>query len=249
MQQALQTPFQLDQSTYHGGACIGVVMFSDVNYEPRELLKSAELAMYDAKSGGRDSLRFFNAQMQEQVRRRAELDGAIYRALENDEFSLGLQPQYDAQGRILGVESLVRWEHPVKGVIMPGEFIPAAEASGLILRLGHRILRQACTRLAAWSSHPQLGRLSIAVNISARQLHDDGFVDDLCRILDPNDAAIVRTIVALGQTLGLAVIAEGVETPAQRDMLLTSGCSLFQGYLFSYPVPAAEFESRLEQTP
>ncbi len=324
VQQALQTPFQLDQSTYHGSACIGVVMFSDVNYEPRELLKSAELAMYDAKSGGRDSLRFFNTQMQEQVRRRAELDGAIYRALENDEFSLWLQPQYDAQGRILGVESLVRWEHAVKGVIMPGEFIPAAEASGLILRLGHRILRQACTRLAAWSSHPQLGRLSIAVNISARQLHDDGFVDDLCRILDdtgadgnfleleltetllvknveeaivkmgrlrergvrfslddfgtgyssmnylkrlpleklkidksfvrdlltdPNDAAIVRTIVALGQTLGLAVIAEGVETPAQRDMLLTSGCSLFQGYLFSYPVPAAEFESRLEQTP
>ncbi|MEQ8514904.1 MAG: EAL domain-containing protein [Chromatocurvus sp.] len=324
VQQALQAPFQLNQNAYHGSACIGVVMFSDANYDPRELLKSAELAMYDAKSGGRDSLRFFNAHMQERVRQRAELDGAIHRALENDEFSLWLQPQYDAREQVFGVESLARWEHPVKGVIMPDVFIPAAEASGLILRLGHRILTQACTQLAAWSTHPQLDRMSIAVNVSARQLHDDAFVDDLCSILDetgadgnlleleltesllvtnveeaiikmgrlrergvrfslddfgtgyssmnylkrlpleklkidksfvrdlltdPNDAAIVRTIVALGDTLGLSVVAEGVETPAQRDMLLTSGCSLFQGYLFSYPIPVAEFESRLEQTP
>lgn len=324
VQQALQTPFPLQQGDYRGSACIGVVMFSDVDYDPHALLKSAELAMYDAKAGGRDRLRFFNPYMQEQVRRRAELENAIFRALENDEFSLWYQPQYDAGNRIMGLEALVRWEHPVKGVIMPDVFIPATEASGLILRLGRRILRKACTQLAIWSGHPQLGRLPIAVNISARQLHDDAFVDDILAILDttgadpnlleleltetllvknvedaivkmrqlrargvrfslddfgtgyssmnylkrlplerlkidksfvrdlltdPNDAAIVRTIVALGQSLGLSVIAEGVETVAQRDMLLTSGCSLFQGYLFSYPLPLDEFELLLEQDP
>lgn len=324
VQEALQAPFTLQQNVYNGSACIGVVMFSDVGYDPRELLKSAELAMYDAKATGRNTLRFFNPDMQEQAHQRAELEGAIYRALDNDEFTLWFQPQYDAENRILGLEALVRWEHPDHGVIMPDVFIPAAEASGLILRMGHRILFDACTRLSAWEDHPHLGNLSIAVNISARQLHDSAFVDELCDILDrtgangnlleleltetllvknveeaivkmerlrergvrfalddfgtgyssmnylkrlpleklkidksfvrdllsdPNDAAIVRTIVALGQSLGLSVIAEGVETAAQRDMLLDSGCSLFQGYLFSYPVPVTELESRLGQHP
>ncbi|TCO72631.1 putative bifunctional diguanylate cyclase/phosphodiesterase [Chromatocurvus halotolerans] len=324
VQQALQASFQLHNTAYHGSACIGVVMFSDVGYDARELLKSAELAMYEAKADGRDSLRFFNADMQDQVHQRAELASAIYRALENDEFTLWYQPQYDAQGKILGMESLVRWEHPVKGVIMPGVFIPASEANGLILRLGNRILFKACTQLAAWSTHPLLGGLTVAVNVSASQLHNDAFVDDVCRILDetgananlleleltetllvrnveeaivkmgrlrergvrfslddfgtgyssmnylkrlpleklkidrsfvrdlltdPNDAAIVRTIVALGESLGLAVIAEGVETAAQRDMLATSGCCLYQGYLFSHPVPAAELEAGMTHTP
>lgn len=324
VQQALQASFELQDTRYHGSACIGVVMFSDVSYDSRELLKSAEVAMYDAKAGGRDSLRFFNTDMQVKVRQRAELEDAIHRALENDEFSLWYQPQYDARGQILGMEALVRWAHPTRGVMMPDAFIPASESSGLILRLGNRILFKACAQLAAWSAHPLLGRLSIAVNISARQLHDDAFVDDICTILDatgananlleleltetllvrnveeaivkmgrlrdrgvrfslddfgtgyssmnylkrlpleklkidksfvrdlltdPNDAAIVRTIVALGESLGLAVIAEGVETAAQRDMLAASGCCLYQGYLFSHPVPAADLEAGITHNP
>ena len=320
-QAALQKTFRLEDTEYRGSACIGVVMFSDVGYQAAELLKSAELAMYDAKAAGRNSLRFFNQEMQQQVLQRTELESAIHRALDNGEFALWYQPQYDEQGRVLGLEALLRWEDPVNGIIMPGKFIPAAETSGLILQLGHQIFSSACQQLADWAGHPALGGVSIAVNISARQLHDDDFVDNILAILDatgadanlleleltetllvknvedaivkmqrlrkrgvrfalddfgtgyssmnylkrlpleklkidqsfvrdlltdPNDAAIVRTIVALGQSLGLVVIAEGVETEAQRDMLLASGCSRFQGYFFGYPLPADELRAGLE---
>jgi EAL domain-containing protein (putative c-di-GMP-specific phosphodiesterase class I) len=295
-------------------------MFSDAPRDTRELIKKAELAMYAAKSAGRGGFSFFDPSMQAHVRLRAELEAGIRRALEQEEFRLWYQPQFNQDGELIGLEALVRWQHPEQGMVSPAHFIPVAESSGLILPLGQWILRTACEQLVAWRQHPILAGRRVAVNISARQMQHDGFVAEVCSILDqtgadahtleleltetllvqnmeqtiekmrvlrqrgvhfalddfgtgyssmsylkrlpldklkidqsfvrdlmsdPNDAAIIRTIVALGRSLELSVLAEGVETDEQHQALVASGCHGFQGYLFSRPVAAAELERRL----
>jgi diguanylate cyclase (GGDEF)-like protein len=318
---ALQAPFPVGALSYAGSACIGVAMFSDVDFDAHRLLQSAELAMYNAKSSGRDTVRYFNPAMQAEARERAELEQDLLRGLQAGEFCLWYQPQYNTAGEVVAVEALARWEHPLHGTLLPQAFIGPAELSGQILSIGRYLLREACEQLAEWARHPVFGELNIAVNISARQLQEPDFVTELLAILeasgargerleleltesvlldgvedaivkmlelashgirfsiddfgtgyssmsylkrlplaklkidkdfvrdiltDPNDAAIVRAIITLGQSLGLTVIAEGVETDAQRDILVTSGCPLFQGYLFSRPQPASELESYLD---
>jgi diguanylate cyclase (GGDEF)-like protein/PAS domain S-box-containing protein len=316
----LTDPASGGQRPYHCTASIGITLFDGQSLPADELLKRADTAMYRAKAAGRDSLRFFDPEMQTSVAARAAMEIALRKAITEEQFLLHFQPQVDAAGRMTGAEVLIRWQHPERGMVPPGEFIPLAEESGLILPIGHWVLHTACQQLAAWAARPQTAHLNLAVNVSARQFSLPNLVEQVLALIeqtgapperlkleltesmlldntsdmiakmhalkargvsfslddfgtgysslsylkrlpldqlkidqsfvrdvldDPNDAAIARTIVTLGQSLGLAVIAEGVETAAQRDFLAASGCLNYQGYFFSRPVPLAAFEQLL----
>lgn len=316
----LGSPYTLAGYQYRSTPSIGVAVFNHVPTTVGELLKQADLAMYQAKTAGRNTLRFFNPGMQQAVDERAALEADLRNALSQQEFSLHYQPQIDAHGTILGVEALLRWAHPQRGMVSPACFIPLAEETGLVLPLGRWVLHTACSLLAAWQQVPALAPLTMAVNVSSRQFRDAGFVDDVARVLavtgappgqlkleltesllvedmaatiatmealralgvgfslddfgtgysslaylkrmplgqlkidqsfvrdlltDPNDAAIVRTIIGLAASLGLGVIAEGVETNEQRDWLAHAGCAVYQGYFFSRPLPVGLLEQLL----
>ena len=316
----LSAPYDLGGYQYRSTPSIGIAPFSGApgsdgagsSDTVGELLKQADLAMYQSKTAGRHTLRFFDPRMQQVVTERAALERDLRMALAEDQFSLHYQPQVDHQGRSIGVEALLRWNHPRRGNVPPADFIALAEETGLILMLGRWVLHTACRRLAQWRKDPQLRHLTMAVNVSSRQFRHASFVQDVVRVLavtgapssllkleltesllvedmdatiatmtalrtysigfslddfgtgysslgylkcmpldqlkidqgfvrdlltDANDAAIVNTIIALGQSLGLQVMAEGVETVAQRDLLLRAGCKSFQGYLYGRPVP------------
>ena len=310
----LAQPYQLDGCQYRTTPSIGIAPFARGDCTVGDLLKQADLAMYQAKTGGRNTLRFYDPHMQAVVSARAELEADMRSALAQGEFLLHYQPQVRHDGKLVGVEALARWRHPVRGLVPPSEFIPVAEETGLILTLGRWVLHTACQTLAQWQDEPPLRHLSMAVNVSSKQFRSASFVDDVGRILavtgapakrlkleltesvlvdnveaiiatmealrtlgvgfslddfgtgysslsylkrmplhqlkidqsfvrdlltDPNDAAIVDTIVALSAALGLDVIAEGVETLEQREMLLQAGCMAFQGYLYSRPLDDA----------
>lgn len=318
LQTALMEPYDLNGYTYGCTASIGVALFSDAQGSLETMLKLADMAMSSAKAEGRNVLRFFNPDMQTRVQALAALENDLRDALVQRQFSLYYQPQVDESGRVRGMEALLRWQHPQRGMVSPAEFIPVAESSGLILPIGRWVLQTACEQLVHWAQRPQTAGWTLAVNVSARQFRqsdfanevrevlqatgappqrleleltesqllddidsvigkmsllqyegvtfslddfgtgysalaylkrlplsklkiDQGFVRDL--LTDPNDAAIVRTIVALGRSLDLRVIAEGVETEAQRAVLQQLGCTEYQGYLFSRPEPAAEIEA------
>ncbi|MBV7540308.1 EAL domain-containing protein [Acidovorax sp. sic0104] len=319
---ALRAPYMLHGTAHHSSLSMGVTVFSGMRETVDELLKRADLALYQAKSAGRDTLRYYDPQMQAAVSARAALERDMRIGLALGQFELYYQPQID-RGRITGAEVLLRWRHPRDGFVSPAHFIPLAEETGLILPLGEWVLRMACNRLAAWAEHPELAALSLAVNVSPRQFHQGNFVAQVLEALassgapghqlklemteglllqdvedtiekmgllkgyglgfslddfgtgysslaylkrlpldqlkidqsfvrdvltDPNDAAIARTVVALGTSLGLRVIAEGVETEAQREFLERHQCHAWQGYLFSPPVPVAEFEALVRST-
>ena len=321
--QLLSEPFSLQERQYSISASVGVVMFSD-GCNGYELLQRADLAMYDAKERGRNGMRFFNQQMQADVSARAELATGLRQALKNREFVLHFQPQLQSGKGVVGAEVLLRWQHPEQGMIAPGHFIPVAEATGQILAIGHWVLEQSCLQLAEWARRPETSQWYLAVNISARQLHANDFVQEVKRALhfsgadpgkllleltesqllqdidvvidkmqqlnelgvrfslddfgtgysslsylkklplkqlkidrsfvrdiltDPNDKAIIKTILALGVSLELAVIAEGVETQEQYNKLLQLGCQQFQGFLFGKPVPESEFMTQMNQQP
>jgi predicted signal transduction protein with EAL and GGDEF domain len=308
-------PFELDAHIYNITASIGVAMFSDAIDSIDDLLKRADMAMYEAKSRGRNLLKFFNPAMQASLEARAELETELHDALQRQQFVLYYQPQVDAVGDVVGAEALIRWKHPVKGVISPAVFIHVAELTGQILPLGRWILRTACMQLAEWASDPDREHLVVAVNVSAREFHQADFVAGVQKILqetganperlelelteslladdveamigkmealkrygirfslddfgtgysslsylkrlpldqlkidcsfvrdlltDANDEAIVRTILTLGESMDILIVAEGVETPEQRDALLRLGCHRQQGYLFGRPAPAGE---------
>ncbi len=297
---------------------IGVTLFTDHSETSDELLKRADLAMYEAKKAGRNTLRFFDPEMQAAVAARAALEADLRNAVLCDQFKLFYQAQVDGEGHLTGVEALVRWLHPERGIVPPGEFIPLAEETGLILPLGQWVLQVACAQLTSWSMRPEMSHLTISVNVSAHQFHqkefvvqvlaiiartgasprllkleltesllvddvesviakmtelkangvgfslddfgtgysslsylkrlpldqlkiDQSFVRDI--LVDPNDAAIAKMVIVLAQSLGLAVIAEGVETEAQRLFLERLGCHAYQGYLFGRPIPVEEFEA------
>ncbi len=314
---ALNQSYRLGAHEYRSTPSIGVTLFCGHDCAMDELLKQADIAMYQAKRAGRNTVRMFDPAMQAAISARSSMELDLRKALLAREFVLYFQPQVDAAGRVIGAEALLRWNHPERGLVSPAEFIPLAEETGLILPLGQWVLETACTQLAAWSVTPQTSHLSLAVNVSARQFSVPHFVRDVLAVIeqtgvaptqlkleltesllldnaedviakmlalkergvsfslddfgtgysslsylkrlpldqlkidrsfvrdiliDPNDAAIARTIVALGQSLGLAVIAEGVETEAQRDFLAANGCLAYQGYLFSRPLPKDEFE-------
>ena len=297
---------------------IGVTLFSGHQSSIEELLKQADLAMYQSKTAGRNNLRFFDPEMQAIVTNRAALEVELREAVRQQQFILYYQAQVDGDGRLTGVEALVRWQHPQRGLVSPANFIPLAEETGLILPLGLWVLETACTQLAKWAAQTNMAHLSVAVNVSANQLHQADFVAQVLAVLsrtganpqrlkleltesllvvnventiakmttlkaqgvgfslddfgtgysslsylkrlpldqlkidqsfvrdiliDPNDAAIAKMVIALAASLGPTVIAEGVETEAQRDFLARQGCHAYQGYLFSRPLPLDEFEA------
>ena len=315
---SLNEPYLLNGVEYHSSCSIGIGLFHDHEVTVDELLKRADMAMYEAKNSGRDMLRFFDPVMQTRVEERSMLEADLRRAITGqDQFLLYYQVQVDLAGGWVGAEALVRWRHPERGLVSPVDFIPLAEESGLILPLGHWVLTAACRQLADWAMRPETAHLTLAVNISAKQFRLPTFVEMVCALVDefgvnpenlkleitesmllddvddivakmmalkergiafslddfgtgysslsylkrlplcqlkidqsfvndvlddPNDAAIIKAIIALAQSMNLAVIAEGVETEAQRMFLELNGCHAFQGYLFSRPIPVAEFE-------
>ncbi|MET1113638.1 MAG: EAL domain-containing protein [Comamonas sp.] len=316
--QALRQPYVLDDGQdCHATVSIGATIFQGLDDTVDELLRRADLAMYQAKKAGRDTLQFFDPRMQQVVRERATLEQDLRTGLAQEQFELFFQPQVE-NGHIMGAEGLLRWRHPSQGFVSPANFIPLAEESGLIVPLGEWVLHTACRQLERWSHDPALSHLVVAVNVSPRQFYQAQFVDQVLAavalsgalparlkleltegllltdiddtiakmvqlkqhgvgfslddfgtgysslaylkrlpldqlkidqsfvrdvLTDPNDAAIAKTIVALGMSLGLRVIAEGVETEAQRAFLHEHGCHAWQGYLLSPPVPVAQFEA------
>ena len=319
----LNLPYQIGHFSHHSTASIGVTLFSGNQSSVDDLMKQADLAMYRAKGAGRNIVRFFDPAMEAIVKVRAELEDDLRQAIDKKQFLLHYQPQVVDDGRITGAEVLVRWQHPLRGMISPADFIPLAEDTDLILPLGQWVLETACRKLALWSTRPETAALNIAVNVSAKQFRQPGFVDQVLAAVkqssadprrlkleltesllvdnveeiiekmhrlkakgigfslddfgtgysslsylkrlpldqlkidqsfvrdvlsDPNDAAIAKTIVTLGQSLGLAVIAEGVETQAQRDFLANAGCYAYQGYFFSKPLPEELFEQFLDHS-
>jgi diguanylate cyclase (GGDEF)-like protein/PAS domain S-box-containing protein len=182
----LREPFQLTGHQHFATPSIGVTSFNGQQSDVGELLKQADLAMYQAKSLGRNTLCFFDPNMQATVSANAAVSSDLRVALSEQQFVVHYQPQVDRVGVITGVEALVRWQHPVRGLIFPADFIPVAEDTGLILPLGQWVLEKACEQLAAWADRPQTSNLSIAVNVSVRQFRHPDFVDMVM-------AAITRT--------------------------------------------------------
>ena len=327
---AIAEPLEVQGQVLHLSAGAGVVMIPNDSRDAPELLREAETAMHRAKDAGDSRVYFFAHALQEAASERLALRSDLRRALEAKPAPLLLhyQPQVDSQGRLAGVEALVRWQDPRRGLVSPVHFIPEAEASGLIVPLGNWVLEEAATTLHRWQNDPACAawatKLTMAVNVSARQFREADFigriesliarvgiaafsleleltesvlVDDLEATLEkmaqlrshgvrfalddfgtgysslaylkrlPIDvlkidrsftmdidapehsgqgkrpAVLIDAIVAMAHQLDLRVLAEGVETLAQQERLLRSGCDLFQGYRFSRPLPEAEFRA------
>jgi diguanylate cyclase (GGDEF)-like protein/PAS domain S-box-containing protein len=308
--------YQLGDINYRATASIGATLFCGEETSIEDLLKQADLAMYKSKDTGRNTLHFFDADMEAVVLKRATLENDLHDALQKSQFLLYYQAQI-MNGKLTGCEALVRWQHPQRGLVPPNEFIPLAEETGQIIELGRWVLETACAQLASWANQPSMAHLTIAVNVSAHQFHQENFVDQVLETLknsnafpyllkleltesllisniediiekmyklkakgvgfslddfgtgfsslsylkrmplnqlkidqsfvrdvltDPNDASIAKTIITLADSLNLNVIAEGVETAAQRDFLADAGCFAYQGYFFSRPLPIDKFE-------
>ena len=315
----LREPYTLVGQPHRVTASMGATMLCDHESSIDEVLKQADMAMYRAKDAGRNTLCFFDPDMQHAVNLRALLEAELHTGLQREQFFLLYQPQVDSTGRVTGAEALVRWQHPDKGLVAPSLFIPLAEESGLILSLGLWVMETALQQQARWRTEPARARLHLAINVSARQFRQTDFVAQVLALLqrtgaDPtritlelteslmlsdvdsviatmlalkahglrfslddfgtgysslnylkrlpldqikidqgfvrdilhnaNDAAIAHTIIMLADTLGLHVIAEGVETEAHHAFLKSQGCRAFQGYLFGRPESLTAFELR-----
>jgi diguanylate cyclase (GGDEF)-like protein/PAS domain S-box-containing protein len=319
--ESLRSPFEFHGRQVVMRASIGAAFTSESGTQPDDLLRQADLAMYTAKTSGKGRFAFYEPHMHEAAVTRMELKGDLEQAIANQEFELHYQPIVDLRnGHVTGVEALVRWRHDERGLVLPNEFIPLAEETGLIVPLGRWVIDEACRQLAAWDeagrlSGPRLERLAMWVNLSARQLQEPDFVqliaDDLRSTgvrperltLEITESALmsdleqstatlhrlrglgtrlaiddfgtgysslsylerlpvevlkidrsftaaighgrdvpvlVRSIVKLGQTLHMEVLAEGIETAEQLTRLRAIDCRLGQGFYFSQALPAAE---------
>ena len=318
----LTRPYSLGGREITVTASLGVSLYPRDGADAATLLRNADVAMYRAKEEG-DTFRFYAQAMNKRIHETLEMEADLRRALERDELVLYYQPKVDlASGRIVGAEALLRWQHPQRGMIAPGLFIPLAEETGLILPIGEWVLAAACAQVRAWQA-AGLPAVPVAVNLSARQFRKEGlalmvhhvlgdsgiaprlleleltesmimreplaaaatmqqlkalgvslalddfgtgysslnylrrfpvdclkidrsFISDVAS--DPSASAVATSIVAIGHSLGLQVVAEGVETAEQLAFLRQCGCDSFQGYHFSRPVPAAEFATLLERS-
>jgi diguanylate cyclase (GGDEF)-like protein/PAS domain S-box-containing protein len=320
---ALNGSYKLSGHERHITPSMGVALFGDTALAIHELLKRADLAMYQAKAAGRNTVCFFDPKIQAATLARAGLEAELRHGLQRGEFLLHYQPQLNSEGIVTGVEALVRWQNPQRGLVSPIEFIPVAEDTGLILPLGHWVLEEACAQLVKLSADPATQALHMAVNVSALQFRQPDFVTDVLNVLassganprrlqieltesllvedidsaidkinllkghgvcfslddfgtgyssltylkrlpldqlkidksfvhnllsDTRDVAIVDAIITLGKVMKIAVIAEGVETTEQRDLLVRCGCTHFQGYLFSKPLPSAQLHAFLSMS-
>ncbi len=319
---SLGKPFQIGQHELFVTTSIGISLYPNDGQQVEGLIKKSDIAMYHAKAVGRNNYQFYHPRMDEDAERRLVLANGIRKALEREEFSLHYQPKIDiGTGGVSAMEALVRWVHPELGLLSPGEFIPLAEETGLILPLGEWVLRKACIENAGWRRQG-LPPLRVAVNISGYQLQQPNLLDTIQEILreaemppesleleitetvvmqNPDfavgilnsfrdlgihisiddfgtgysslahlkkfsvntlkidksfvrdveinsaDAAIATAIIAMGSSLNLQVIAEGVETEGQYSFLRDKLCHEVQGYLFSKPLPVEEATAFLHQ--
>jgi len=314
----LAEPFQSQSLQYRANASVGINLFGQLPTTADELMRHADMAMYQAKSAGKNTYRFFDTGMQKMVDDRAWMGNELRHAVQREQLSLRYQAQFDVQHGVIGAEALLRWSFPGRGLVPAEIFIPLAEQIGVIRELGNWVLGVACQELARWATIPAMAHLVMAVNVSPQQFQLPGFVEAVLDVLartnarpdrlkleltesvliqdlsgvrrsmatlkahgvgfalddfgtgysslkylkqlaldqlkidksfvadvmtDSHDSAIALTIVTLGHSLGLQVIAEGVETVAQRDFLVRIGCNIFQGYLYSEPLAATEFEA------
>jgi diguanylate cyclase (GGDEF)-like protein/PAS domain S-box-containing protein len=312
----LAEPYQISDTTQLCSSSIGATLFKGYRLSFDELMKQADLSMYKSKAEGRNALHLFDPEMEVEFQSRATLEGDLRLALKEHQFMLHYQAQMVDEDHLTGAEVLLRWMHPVRGMVFPAEFIPLAEETKLILPLGNWVLKTACLQLTIWATQPEMEHLTLSVNISAQQIRQPDFVEQVLAVLDetcanplrlkleltesllvnnvqdiiekmlalkakgvgfslddfgtgysslnylkrlpldqlkidqsfvrdilidPNDAAIAKTVVALADILDLWVIAEGVETSAQRDFLSYLGCHAYQGYFFSKPLPIDDF--------
>ena len=319
MLQSLNEPYQLARHSYRGTLSIGITLFLDHEKTVEELLKQADMAMFQAKAEGRNTLRFFDPVMQAKVSARVWLEKELTTALQENQFVLHFQPQVNQAHELTGAEVLVYWQHPQRGLLPPLEFIAFTEETGQILPLGRWVLEAACQQLVLWACQPDTAHWVLAVNVSARQFHQPDFVAQIRDILartganpqrlkleltesmlvsnvediiekmealkadglsfslddfgtgysslaylnhlpldqlkidqsfvthlltDTHQSAICRAIVAMGHSMGLQVIAEGVETLAQCDFLARLGCDAYQGYYFGAPVSMPDFQAK-----
>lgn len=180
---AISRQYQLDVHSYRSTASIGLVIFNGHDINQDELLKQADIAMYQAKDSGRNTLRFFDPKMQEAINVRAELENELRIAIEHKQFELYYQAQVDNSGRPIGAEALIRWRHPMRGVIPPFDFIPLAEETGIILPMGYWVLETACAQMKLWQQSPHTRELSLAVNVSAKQCHQADFVEQVQELI------------------------------------------------------------------
>jgi EAL domain-containing protein (putative c-di-GMP-specific phosphodiesterase class I) len=318
----LNRPYIMGDRVHHSTSSIGATLFTGRENSVDDLLKQADIAMYQAKTAGRNTLRFFDPEMQASLAARASIEAALRMSIRDSGFVLHYQEQVDVAGRVIAAEVLLRWRHPEQGLLSPTEFIPMAEETDLILPIGQWVLESACQQLAVWSCDPQFRKLDMSVNVSALQFRQQDFVDRVSQALassnapathlkleltetlvlgdindsirkmhalkalgvgfsmddfgtgysslsyltrlpldqlkidqsfiqnlpeNSTDAVVVQTIIMLAQNLGLSVIAEGVESEAQREFLERYGCPVYQGYLFGKPMELADFETSLRE--
>lgn len=207
---AAARPFTLQGQAYHGSASIGICLFRRGNASIHELLKRADTAMYQAKNAGRSSYRLFDPALQAALETRTTLETALRDAIKADQLTLHFQAQVNQVGQALGAEVLLRWQHPLHGNVPPAQFIPIAEASGLILPIGEWVLQQACAQLSAWAAQPHTQHLELAVNVSARQFRHPDFVAQVCQTLQQSGAPPTRLVLELTESLVLHDIADTV---------------------------------------
>ncbi|MCU6499747.1 EAL domain-containing protein [Rugamonas sp. A1-17] len=206
---AFGEPFAIDGMDHHSTPSIGITVFSGGSVD--EVLKRADLAMYQAKAAGRNTVSFFDPAMQARVSARAALEADLRRALGNGEFVLHYQPLMCVDGAMAGAEALVRWSHPQRGMVPPADFIPVAEESNLILPLGRWVMREACQRLAAWAGDARTAGLEMAVNVSASQFHRPDFVEHVLETLAQTGARADRLRLELTESLLLKDVGGTVE--------------------------------------
>ena len=209
LRRSMDSPFSLLDIEYHGKLSIGVCLF-DKQDKVEDLLKHADLALYQAKNAGRDTLRFFDPAMQAALDQRSALEADLRQAIHRSQLQLYYQPQVDAARRVIGVEALLRWQHPQRGLVPPDEFIPLAEDSGLILPIGLWVLEAACAQLKDWESHAATHELVVAVNVSARQFRQPDFVAQVTRALEANGATPSRLKLELTESLVLDDVTDTI---------------------------------------
>ncbi len=317
---AIQEPVCIENCCFEVSGSIGISVYPDDCDDAAGMLKHADAAMYLAKSKGKNNYQFYTMELAARAEQQFALEADLRLAIEREEFRLVYQPKINiATGKMVAVEALIRWQHPVRGLIGPGEFITLAEDSGLIAPIGQWVIREACRQAQAWRREG-LEAPRCAVNLSVRQFNVDGLIDDVLKALadthqeasaleveiteslmmanpertlqtlmelhrmgvhiaiddfgtgysslaylkrfpaqtlkidrsfikdlpnDQDDATITKALVAMAHSLGLEVVAEGVETEAQLEFLRNIGCDEAQGYLLGRPMPPAQLAARL----
>ncbi len=212
---ALAAPYLLGSHQRFCTTSIGVTVIDGNCDTVDEVMKRADMAMYQAKARGGNIHSMYDPAMRDRIDRRVSLEDDLREALARGDVVPFYQPQYDDKGELVGAESLARWEHPERGPVSPGEFIPVAEESGMILTLGRSILVQVCRQLVAWQEHPLLGQLQVSVNVSARQFHHPDFVEQVCEVLDETGVNPARLQLELTESLMLEEMGDTIRKMAR----------------------------------